>query len=302
MSCNILALGEVLWDLLPAGKQLGGAPANFAFHCRSLGARAGLVTRVGNDELGREIVERFQLLGLPIETVQLDPERPTGTVGVTLAVDGQPHFTIHERVAWDHIEADGAALAAARITDAVCFGSLAQRGEASRTSIRALVAAAPPHALRVFDVNLRPPFVDRDVIADSLELASVLKLNDQELPELCVLLDLPTGERRAMEALATRYRLSLVALTRGSAGSLLLAHGRWADHPGKLVTVSDTIGAGDAFTAALTVGLLTGRSLEGINRHANDVAAFVCSQPGGMPTLPEALRRPASESTDDCAP
>ncbi|WP_237722563.1 PfkB family carbohydrate kinase, partial [Singulisphaera acidiphila] len=184
MSCKILAVGEVLWDLLPTGKQLGGAPANFTFHCRSLGALAGLVTRVGDDDLGRQVLERFRLLSLPTETVQVDPTWPTGTVSVTLAADGQPRFTIHEHVAWDRIGADEAGLALARAADAVCFGSLAQRSEPARRAIRSLVSAARPEALRVFDVNLRPPFIDRDVIAYSLKLADVLKLNDVELPEL----------------------------------------------------------------------------------------------------------------------
>jgi fructokinase len=290
MSCKIFAVGEVLWDLLPTGKQLGGAPANFSFHCRGLGALARLVTRIGDDDLGRQVLGRFRLLGLPTETVQLDPDWPTGTVAVTLADDGQPRFTIHEHVAWDRIAADETALAEARSADAVCFGSLAQRSEPSRRAIRALVSAARPEALRVFDVNLRPPFVDRDVIADSLELADVLKLNDQELPELAAMFGLPPGVREAMEELAGRFGLSVVALTRGAGGSLLMADGRWSDHPGTPAEVCDTIGAGDAFTAALTVGLLAGRPLEEINRHANEVAALVCSRPGGTPALPEALR------------
>ncbi len=299
MSCTILAVGEVLWDLLPTGKQLGGAPANFAFHCRSLGALARLVTRVGDDDLGQQVLERFRLLGLPTETVQLDPAWPTGTVAVTLAADGQPRFTIHEQVAWDRITADESALGAARSADAVCFGSLAQRSEPARRAIRALVSAARPEALRVFDVNLRPPFVDRDAIADSLELANVLKLNDQELAELAAMFGLPADVREAMEELARRFGLSMVALTRGAGGSLLLADGRWSDHSGKPAEVCDTIGAGDAFTAALAVGLLAGRRLEEINRHANEIAAFVCSRPGGTPNLPDALRLPVATSPED---
>jgi fructokinase len=300
MSHAILAVGEVLWDLLPSGKQLGGAPANFAYHCRSLGAFAKLVSRVGDDALGREVLERFRRLGLPAEEVQVDPAWPTGTVAVTLAADGQPRFTIHEHVAWDFIAAAESALSAARAADAVCFGSLAQRSEPSRKAIRTLVSAVRPGALRIFDVNLRPPFVDREIIAGSLELANVLKLNDQELPELAAMFVLPAGERESMAELARRFGLSLVALTRGSGGSRLLAGDRWSDHPGRPVEVCDTIGAGDAFTAALAVGLLAGRPLEEINRHANEVAAFVCSQPGGMPALPDALRLPASSPPEAC--
>jgi len=294
MGHQIVAIGEVLWDLLPKGKQLGGAPANFTYQCRSLGADARLVTRVGDDALGREVLERFRLLGLPTETVQIDPELPTGTVDVALADDGQPRFTIREHVAWDRIMADEDSLATAARAEAACFGSLSQRSEPARRAIRSLVSATHPRALRLFDVNLRPPFVDREVIADSLTLANALKLNDQELPELTAMFGLSENVREAMAELAGRFGLVLVALTRGARGGLLLADGAWSDHPGLPITVSDTIGAGDAFTAALVVGHLAGRSLDEINRHANEVAAFVCSQPGGTPTLPAALKSPSS--------
>lgn len=292
MPFEILALGEVLWDLLPSGKQLGGAPTNFAFHARSLGADAGIVTRVGADALGREVLDRFRSLGLPTDTVQVDPEAPTGTVDVALSGDGQPVYTIRSDVAWDRIEADPPARRRAGSADAVCFGSLAQRAEPSRGSIRALVKAAPEGALRIFDVNLRAPFIDRGVIEESLEIADALKLNDAELPALASMFGLPGDPRAAMDALARRFGLSLVALTRGPAGSLLLADGAWSDHPGVTVSVVDTIGAGDAFTAALVVGRLAGRPLDAINRHANDVAAYVCTQPGGTPLLPDALKQP----------
>ncbi|QDV38219.1 carbohydrate kinase family protein [Tautonia plasticadhaerens] len=295
----ILAVGEVLWDILPAGKQLGGAPSNFTFHCRSLGADARLVSRVGGDELGREVLERFRLLDLPTDLIQVDPEAPTGTVGVSLGADGQPRYEIREGVAWDRIEAEAAALEAARRADALCFGSLAQRGAASRGAIRAIVGAARADAIRILDVNLRHPRVDRDVVAGSLERANALKLNDQELPELAGMFGLSRGAREAIEGLARRFGLVLVALTRGAGGSLLWAEGDWSDHPGCPAEVVDTVGAGDAFTAALVVGRLGGRPLDAINRHANEVAAFVCSRPGGTPALPEGLRRVGPSSTED---
>ncbi len=290
MSHAILAIGEVLWDLLPAGKQLGGAPANFAYHARSLGADARLVSRVGDDPLGREVIERLRRLDLPADTLQVDAEAPTGTVDVWLGADGQPRYTIREGVAWDRIEADAAARALAARADALCFGSLAQRAEPSRGAILAIVEAVRPGALRVFDVNLRPPFVDVNVIAGSLERANVLKLNDHELPELAGMFGLAADPRRAIEGLAGRFGLEVVALTRGGGGSLLWAGGEWSDHPGRPAEVVDTIGAGDAFTAALVVGRLAGHPLDAINGHANAVAAFVCSQPGGTPALPEALK------------
>ncbi len=232
---------------------------------------------------------------------QIDSAAPTGTVDVALEPDGQPRFTIREQVAWDRITADEAALALAARADAICFGSLAQRSEPSRLAIRALVSAARPGALRIFDVNLRPPFIDRDVIADSLTLANALKLNDQELPKLVAMFGLPGGVREAMAELASLFGLSLVALTRGAGGSLLMADGVWSDDPGRPVTVCDTIGAGDAFTAALVVGRLRGRALDEINRHANEVAAFVCSQPGGTPTLPDALKFSSEDPSEACS-
>ncbi len=247
---------------------------------------------MGDDDLGREVLDRFRSLGLPAETVQIDPASPTGTVDVALAPDGQPLYTIRPDAAWDRIEADPLATARVAEADAVCFGSLAQRDEPSRSSIRALVKAVRPGALRMFDVNLRAPFVDRGVIEESLGLANALKLNDGELPALAAMFGLPADTRGAMAALADRFGLSLVALTRGPDGSLLLAGGAWSDHPGVAVEVGDTIGAGDAFTAALVVGHLAGRPLDAINRHANAVAAFVCSQPGGTPVLPDALKLP----------
>jgi fructokinase len=292
MPYKILAMGEVLWDLLPSGKQLGGAPANFTFQCRGLGADASLVTRIGDDDLGREVLDRFRSLGLPTDTVQIDPASPTGTVDVTLAPDGQPRYTILADAAWDRIEADALATSRASSADAVCFGSLAQRDEPSRRSICSLVESACPGAIRMFDVNLRAPFVDRGVIEESLRLADALKLNDLELPVLAAMFGLPVETRAAMAGLARRFGLSLVALTRGSEGSLLLAGGAWSDHPGVPVEVSDTIGAGDAFTAALVVGRLASRPLDAINQHANEVAAFVCSRPGGTPSLPDALKHP----------
>jgi fructokinase len=290
MGHQIVAVGEVLWDLLPSGKQLGGAPANFTYQCRSLGADARLVTRVGDDSLGREVLERFGQLGLATEHVQFDHELPTGTVEVALAPDGQPRFTIRENVAWDRIEADRASLERAAGADAICFGSLSQRCEPSRWAIHELVSTSRRECLRLFDVNLREPFIDRNVITGSLALANALKLNDQELADLAAMFGLSSDARDSMSALAGRFELSLLALTRGAEGSLLLADGVWSEHPGLRATVSDTIGAGDSFAAALVVGRLAGRSLEEINDHANQVAAFVCSQPGGTPTLPDALR------------
>ncbi|MBN2577839.1 MAG: carbohydrate kinase [Pirellulales bacterium] len=291
MSYQIVGIGEVLWDLLPTGPQMGGAPANFAYHAHALGARSGLISRVGDDPLGREILDRLRQWDLPADGVTVDPAAPTGTVPVTLSADGQPEFTITENVAWDRIEADPPALRLAAAAEAVCFGSLAQRSPASRTGIRRLVAAAPPAALRVFDVNLRQHYYTPEVLEASLRLANVVKVNDRELEVLAEILQLPGGMKEQIRRLADDYALSVVALTRGDRGSLLYREGQWSDDPGRPTRVKDTIGAGDSFTAAMVLDLLAGLSLDAINRRANEVAAYVCSCQGATPPLPARLRR-----------
>lgn len=281
-----VGLGEVLWDILPAGRQLGGAPANFAYHAHALGAEARVISRVGNDALGREILERLRAIGLSTDGIGVDESAPTGTVTVEVQADGQPRFTIHENVAWDRITADETSLAFAARADAICFGSLAQRSEASRRSIRAILAATKPETLRVFDINLRQHFYSRDIVESSLVSANALKLNSDELPVLADVFGLRGDAKSQIADLARRFELRAVALTRGASGSLLLVDGTWSDHPGIRVKVVDAVGAGDAFTARWALGLLAGEPLDAINCRANEIAAFVCTQPGATPTYP----------------
>jgi fructokinase len=295
MNFNIVGVGEVLWDLFPEGPLLGGAPANFAYHAHALGAQVQLITRVGRDELGREILRRFRGMGLSDAAVQVDETAPTGTVQVQLSGNGLAHFTIQEKVAWDFIALTDEALAAARRADAICFGSLAQRSETSRGTIRQLVEAAPANALKVFDINLRQKFYSRDVIEESLKWANVLKLNDDELPRLVDIFSLTGSIESQIEQLARSFDLDAVALTRGPKGSLLYqvsgARERWSDCGPRPVKVVDTVGAGDSFTAALVLGLLLKMDLDAINSIANDVAGYVCSQAGGTPELPAEFAR-----------
>ena len=292
MSFKLVGIGEVLWDLLPAGRQLGGAPANFTYHARALGADARIISRIGHDDLGREALERLTKLGVPTDCIEVDPTLPTGTVGVEVAADGQPQFTIHEHVAWDALSGEPASRLAVAAADAICFGTLAQRNEPSRSSIISLVAAAPPHALRILDVNLRQNYFSSRLIDESLAFTDVLKLNETELPQLATMFDLTGDERSQIRQLAERNLLRVVAYTRGGRGSLLFAEGRWSEHPGFPTKVADTIGAGDSFTAAMTLGLLAGWPLDEIHLRASEVAAYVCSQPGATPVLPERLRAP----------
>jgi len=299
MDFHIVGVGEVLWDLLLTGPQLGGAPANFAYHARALGAHVNVITRVGSDDYGREVIRRFQNMGLPDATVQVDETAPTGTAKVVLSGDGLAQFTIQENVAWDYIAANREALAVAGAADAICFGSLAQRRQTSRNAILQLVTAAPAKALRVFDINLRQQFYARPVIEKSLQLANVLKLNHEELPILAAMFSLSGPTKHQIERLAQTFDLRVVALTRGADGSLLFQQKgkRWSDCTSHPVQVIDTVGAGDSFTAALVLGLLQKMDLDEINDIANEVARYVCSQSGATPRLPLEFAKRFAAST-----
>lgn len=292
MTFKLVGIGEILWDLFPGGQKLGGAPANFAYHASALGAEAWVVSRVGCDEPGRELLRRLDQLGLRTDAVEEDPAAPTGTVLVEVRADGQPQFTIHENVAWDRLAGDAAGRRAVAAADVVCFGTLAQRGEVSRRSIRALLRTASAESLRIFDVNLRQNYYSREVIEESLALANVLKVNEIELARLAEMFGLTGDECGQVAELARRFRLRAVAYTRGEGGSLLHSEGRWSERLGEAVKVADTVGAGDSFTAALALGILAGWPLDEIHLRASAVAAYVCSQAGGTPQMPEQLIAP----------
>ena len=279
----IVGLGEILWDLLPGGKQLGGAPANFAYHAMALGAESHPVSAVGDDGPGAEILARLGDAGLDTRTVAVLPGRPTGTVTVKLDAGGIPDFTIHEGVAWDHIPFSPGLKNLAAETDAVCFGTLAQRSDTSRTTIRRFLECTQPDCLRICDVNLRQKFYSRGIIHESLVLSDVLKLNDQELPVLAKLLSMKGTESAIIAELFSVYELDLVALTLGEKGSRLFRRDDESFLEAPKVRVADTVGAGDAFTAALAVGLLTGLPLRTLHENATRLAAFVCTQRGAMP-------------------
>ena len=293
----ILGIGELLWDVLPEGARLGGAPANFAVMAGRLGNHAAVLSRVGRDALGREAVDL--LSGFPVDTefLQVDAEHETGRVTVALK-DGQPEYTIHEPAAWDFLELSDEWVALAERADAVCFGSLAQRGVAARKTVQELVAQTRKECVRVFDVNLRTPFYWGAVIEESLDLATVFKMNDAEVPVVMGLLGLDQPELSAegglkdaaLRLLEEFPRLRLVAITRGGNGSLLVAQDEVNEHPGVAVKVADTIGAGDAFTAALTHYLLRGAGLDVLNEAGNRWGAWVASQRGAMPELSDAVR------------
>jgi fructokinase len=298
---RILGIGELLWDMLPEGPQLGGAPANYGVMAARLGNRASVVSRIGADELGHKALEVLQPFPVDCSLLQVDPVQPTGRVTVKLE-DGQPSYTIHSPVAWDFFALTPEWLRAVSVADAVCFGSLAQRSEQSRGTIQALISSTKLECERIFDVNLRTPYFTADILRESLKLASVVKLNDAEVPIVVNLLGLFAGSgtvslRQGADALLEEFPdLRLVAITRGGEGSLLVGRSEWNEHPGVRIKVADTIGAGDAFTAAMTHYLLRGAPLETLNEAGNRWGSFVASQSGAMPEIaPETLRRITEE-------
>ncbi|MBU1247086.1 MAG: carbohydrate kinase [Proteobacteria bacterium] len=275
---------------MPQGRTLGGAPANFTFQVNELGGSGLLVSRVGDDDLGREALALLDARGVDTAHVAVDPRHPSGTVLAELDPEGKATYRFPSDVAWDFMEASPALAALASQVDCVCFGSLAQRSAISSAAVQAFVQATPPEALRIFDVNLRGDMYSRQVIEASLGLATALKLSDEELPVLARMFGLEGEEGTVLRALLTAHDLDLVAYTCGGAGSLLLTRDQEHRQPAMKVQVVDTIGAGDAFTSALALGLLAGHDLTAINHHASAVAAAVCSMSGGMPPLPDALR------------
>lgn len=288
----ILGIGELLWDLLPEGPRLGGAPANFAVMAGRLGSHAAILSRIGRDDLGREAVRILDPLPADTEYLQIDPSHETGRVTVEI-VEGQPHYVIHEPAAWDFLELSDAWVRLAERADALCFGSLAQRSAESRQTIQTLAAQTPSSCVRVFDVNLRTPFYSSEILQESLELATVMKMNDVEVPQVLGLLGLPsnesgdpTGSRVGAERILSEFpTLNMVAVTRGGTGSVLVTRSEVHEHPGVPTQVADTIGAGDAFTAAMTHYLLRGASLPVLNEAGNRWGSWLASQAGAMPAL-----------------
>ncbi|MHC4843308.1 MAG: carbohydrate kinase family protein [Planctomycetota bacterium] len=287
---TLVGLGEILWDLLPEGKQMGGAPANFAYHAQALGGNGVVVSCIGDDDLGKEITEILTNLGLEQRYIAVDKDHPTGTVTVELDDKGVPNFTIHTDVAWDFIPSSPDLLELASKADAVCFGSLCQRSDVSRQTVRDFLQATRPECLRVFDINIRQHYYSKDIVQNMLEISNILKLNDDELPIVAELLGIEGSETEILSSLVDKFELQLVVLTKGDKGSRLYSKDNDSEHPGITPEkIADTVGAGDAFTAAVAFGVLLGKDLDEINEHANKVASFVCSQNGATPNVPGSL-------------
>jgi fructokinase len=286
----IAGIGEVLWDVYPDAARFGGAPANFACHAAALGAEAWMASAVGVDELGRDAHDTLERAGVQCGTIARDRDHDTGQVLVTLDSSGQASYRFAADSAWDHLEWSTALQSLARRCDAVCFGTLGQRSPTSRATIQRFVRTTPAGALRMFDVNLRQHFFDQATIQSSLEIASAVKLNEEELPIVAQLCEINASTPRQMlRDLMQRYDLRLAALTCGPDGALLIAGEEESTCPAVPAKVVDTVGAGDAFTATLVPDFLRRLPLAEINRHANAVASFVCSQPGAVMKLPDYL-------------
>ena len=287
---TVVGLGETLWDLFPDGAVWGGAPGNVACDAAGLGARSFMVSRVGCDPLGDQGIAALESLGVDCRHLQRDPRHPTGTVAVTVGPSGDASYVFAADTAWDNLAWEPGLDRLAAAADAVCFGTLGQRSEESKQTIRLFLAAAT-RAVRVFDVNLRQHFYSPELIRESLTLATVLKLNDEELPVVAAACGVVDNDPvAAVRQLADRYGLRLAALTRGAAGSVLVADGVVSTRAAVAPVIVDTVGAGDAFTAAVITGLLRGRPLEAIHDHASRLAAFVCGCRGATPRIPAEMR------------
>ena len=296
----VIGIGEALFDCLPEGRKLGGAPANFAYHVSQFGLNGCAVSAIGDDELGEEIVDTFN----KVQLTHILPvvEQPTGTVKVTLDDKGVPQYEICLGVAWDNIPLTDEMLEVARSAQAICFGSLAQRSETSRNTIHAFLDAAPADALRVFDINLRQSWYTAEVIEASLKRANILKINDEELDVVATML---LGEpsipgkliaedadktRRICRELIARYELDMLILTCGAIGSYVFTDSKESYVATPKVQVADTVGAGDSFTATFVAQLLLGKTIREAHEKAVAVSAYVCTQRGAMPLLPAELK------------
>ncbi|MBN1830360.1 MAG: carbohydrate kinase [Deltaproteobacteria bacterium] len=285
----VAGVGELLWDIFPSGRRIGGAPANFAAHCMALGSDARVLSKIGDDEDGQALLAEIKKLGLPSDTIMVDADMPTGTVNVVLDHEMHPSYVISEDVSWDYLLSTPELEVMAAKFDAICFGTLAQRNEVSRQTIQKLVASTPINGLRIFDVNLRQHYFSPEIVERSLSLANVFKLSDEELPVICQMLDVHGEMEEQLLALMKRFNLEVVALTRGRKGSILVTPEDKSISNGENIEVVDTVGAGDSFTAALCLGLLKNLPLDKINSNASRIAAYVCSQTGAIPLLPRYL-------------
>lgn len=290
MNDMVVGMGEALWDVLPEGKKIGGAPANFAYHVSQFGLPSCVVSAVGDDALGREIVENFTSKGLNQLIAQVP--YPTGTVQVEIDQAGIPQYDIKENVAWDNIPYTDQLESLAKRTKAVCFGSLAQRNVVSRDTINRFLDAMPQtdDSLVVFDVNLRQGFYNKEILCNSMSRCNILKINDEELVTVSRMFGYPGIDLQdKCWILLGKYNLKMLILTCGINGSYVFTPGNVSFQPTPKVEVADTVGAGDSFTAAFISSILKGKSVQEAHSRAVQTSAYVCTKKGAMPILPAEL-------------
>lgn len=283
---RIISFGEVLWDLFPESARFGGAPANFACHAAAQGGDVTMISAVGDDDRGQEAIEILKEYGIQTDLIQISDTASTGSVGVELDDQAKPTFTIHENSAWDRVSWQSGIEDRIVNADLVYFGTLGQRNELSRTSIRRAMKMAQEAGIpRILDVNLRAPFFDPTMIRESIDHASILKLSDDELEEVCSAcsVSLSGSPEESLLELLDLCQLDLVIMTRGANGALLVSPDQTYDQQGIPTAVLDTVGAGDSFTAAFATGMLRGDLYELILRNACETAAAVCAQIGAVP-------------------
>ncbi|MDR2117448.1 MAG: carbohydrate kinase [Planctomycetaceae bacterium] len=277
-----------MWDLFPNDKKPGGAPANFAYHCKQLGADVRLVSQIGHDQNGKELFEFYNNIGLSTSMIGVSVTKPTGTVSVHLREDGQPDYTINQDVAWDFLKNTPESLQWASESDVIAFGSLAARSAQNRQTLQNLLNAAQPAAYRVLDLNLREPFCEQKNIEFVLSCANILKLNDEELKRIVSIFGFSQDTvEKQLRKLQEFYQFRLVILTCGADGNWLTTKSEQIFTSGTRVNVTDTVGAGDAFLASSLFGFLLQKQLPVIGLKANELAAYVCTQRGGTPPIPQ---------------
>ncbi|WP_291584659.1 carbohydrate kinase [Bacteroides sp.] len=287
----VVGIGEALWDVLPEGKKLGGAPANFAYHVSEFGLQSQVVSAIGDDKLGNEIMENFQ--NKDLHTLIEKVAYPTGTVQVQLDDEGIPCYDIKENVAWDNIPFTDSLKQLAQKTCAVCYGSLAQRNVVSRETINAFLDAIPDGRgqYKIFDINLRQGFYTREIICNSMQRCNILKINDEELVTISRMFGYPGIDLQdKCWILLAKYKLEMLILTCGVNGSYVFTPGNVSFVETPKVEVADTVGAGDSFTAAFLSAILKGKTVREAHQLAVNVSAYVCTQNGAMPELPENLK------------
>lgn len=290
----VVGIGEALWDILPEGKKIGGAPANFAYHASQFGLQSRVVSAVGNDKLGNEIIENFQ--SKKVHSLIEKVNYATGTVQVELDSEGVPCYDIKENVAWDNIPFTDSLLELAQQTCAVCFGSLAQRNVVSRETINAFLQAMPNGngQYKVFDINLRQSFYTKEILCQSMQQCNILKINDEELVTISRMFGYPGIDLQdKCWILIAKYNLEMLILTCGVNGSYVFTPGNVSFVETPKVEVADTVGAGDSFTAAFIAAILKGKSVVEAHQLAVSVSAYVCTQHGAMPQLPQHLKNRA---------